>query len=231
MAKIRPIHGEMSGSIAGNTFSRNRYGSYVRQRVKPKQPHSGSQCAARSLVTAVSKAWGSTLTDAQRALWGSFGATHPIKDGLGETRVLTGEAIYVQLNCVILAAGGSRIDTPPAEFKAQNFAQAPIVTMAAGTPACSLAFVLTDSTILTDTKLRIYCTGPLAAGRSFVRPYQKLLEYSGAAPTSPLNLLTVYEAAYGVPVAGQKVWFAAKPVRTTNGAQGQLVTVLCTVAA
>ncbi|GAH13494.1 unnamed protein product, partial [marine sediment metagenome] len=39
---------QMSGSIAGNTFARNRYGNYVRARTKPINPNSDRQVVVRA---------------------------------------------------------------------------------------------------------------------------------------------------------------------------------------
>ncbi len=45
MALIKPIHGEMKGSIGGNTWQGGKFGQVVRQRRKPVNPNSESQAA------------------------------------------------------------------------------------------------------------------------------------------------------------------------------------------
>lgn len=71
MAKITVLLGELSGSIAGNTFSRNKAGAYVRQRVTPTDPKSEAQMAVRSRFANVGSAFHS-LTPLQKAAWNAF---------------------------------------------------------------------------------------------------------------------------------------------------------------
>ncbi len=69
MALIKPIHGEMSGSIGGNTYAHNKGGQYVRQRTIPTQPNSQRQVAIRSYMSMAIDAWLNVLDANGRALW------------------------------------------------------------------------------------------------------------------------------------------------------------------
>lgn len=71
MAKITVLLGELSGSIAGNTFSRNKAGAYVRQKVTPTDPKSEAQMAVRSRFASVGAGF-HAMNAFQKSLWNAF---------------------------------------------------------------------------------------------------------------------------------------------------------------
>lgn len=81
---------QMSGSIAGNTFARNRYGNYVRSRTKPVNPNSTRQMAVRAKVAYLAEYWHDTLTAVQRGVWDTYAAAVPMNNKLGESIKLSG---------------------------------------------------------------------------------------------------------------------------------------------
>src|SRR6187455_3387360 len=83
-----------SGSIAGQTSSRNRFGQYRRTRAVPVNVNSPAQTVVRGYLIEASQAW-RNLTDAQRDSWNSYALDHPRVDSLGQTITLTGHQIFV----------------------------------------------------------------------------------------------------------------------------------------
>jgi hypothetical protein len=102
-----------SGSAAGTTSSRNRYGQYKRTRATPVQPRTPAQLNQRALMTTNAAAW-RALTDAQRAGWLSLGAMISRTDSLGQTYTLNGFAAYCSVNNNKLAAGDAVVSDAPA---------------------------------------------------------------------------------------------------------------------
>src|SRR5438309_10637939 len=78
-AKLLPIHGQMSGSIADNTFSHNKGGQYVRQRRVPTNPNSVKQQAARTILATLSAAW-RTLSATNQQAWNNWAVVNPVTD-------------------------------------------------------------------------------------------------------------------------------------------------------
>src|SRR5438552_4056551 len=138
-----------SGSQAGTTYSRNRFGQYQRRRAAPVQPRTAAQLAVRSRMSNNAAAWRS-LTDAQRAAWESLGSQITRTDAIGQTYTLNGFMAYCSVNNNKLAAGDAAVSTPP--------------TLT--TPPALLTVTLT----LTNAAFSIaYTATPLAAGvRVFV---------------------------------------------------------------
>lgn len=104
---------QMSGSIAGNTFARNRYGNYVRARTKPVNPNSDRQVAVRALMALLSEEWADTLSAAQRTAWNSYAAAVVMQNKLGESIKLSGFNHFIRGNIPMLVAGHAMVADGP----------------------------------------------------------------------------------------------------------------------
>lgn len=101
------------GSVAGNVFSRNRYGAYLRARTKPTNPNTALQQAVRNRIQALTTYWSQSLSDAQRTAWSQYAAAIAWVNALGETQYLTGFNMFIRSNSVILQGGGTQVDAGP----------------------------------------------------------------------------------------------------------------------
>lgn len=90
---------QMSGSIAGNTFARNRFGNYVRARTKPVNPKSDRQNIIRTILSYLTEYWHQDLDDEERNLWNVYAAAVAMQNRLGETIYLTGFNHFLRTNC------------------------------------------------------------------------------------------------------------------------------------
>lgn len=108
---------QMSGSIAGNTFARNRYGNYVRARTIPTNPNTARQVAVRSAVAKLSARWSDTLTAAQRAAWNLYGDSVNMKNRLGESVHLSGYNHYIRSNVPLIVIAANPVDAGPVIFE------------------------------------------------------------------------------------------------------------------
>lgn len=91
---------QMSGSIAGNTFARNRFGNYVRARTKPVNPNSVRQIAVRTKIAYLTEYWHEDMDGDERGLWNTYAAAVNMKNRLGETIKLTGFNHFIRSNSV-----------------------------------------------------------------------------------------------------------------------------------
>lgn len=105
--------GQLSRSLGSTTASRNRFGSYFRNRVMPVNPKTDPQSVRRNEVQELSQAYRS-LTDAQRAAWRNLGTSMVRTDSLGQTYTLTGLQAYTSVNLNLLTYGGARVSDAPA---------------------------------------------------------------------------------------------------------------------
>ena len=108
---------QMSGSIAGNTHARNRYGNYVRARTKPVNPNTALQQAIRAAIAFLTDRWAQTLTAVQRTAWNLYADNVAMKNRLGETVNLSGFNHYIRSNVPRKQANSSVVDDGPVVFE------------------------------------------------------------------------------------------------------------------
>lgn len=104
---------QMSGSLAGQTHARNRFGNYIRSRTKPVNPQTDRQNNARDIVAFLAEYWHSTLEDAERTAWATYAAAVAMKNRLGETVYLTGFNHFIRSNSVRLLMGLAVVEPGP----------------------------------------------------------------------------------------------------------------------
>jgi len=208
-----PLAGQISGSIAAQTFSRNRYGLYVRRRTVPTNPNSTYQQAARSWLATASSAF-AALTSAQKLAWAGWARANPVTDNLGQSMILAPNAAYCALNTRLLRIGASMISEPP-------IIPAPVGLLTAtptadiGAGDVELAFTATPLA----AGLRLYlqaavCPSP---GVNYVNNLLKLILISPAAQASPLNFESEIEERFGTLAVGMTVHIQASVLDGTTG--------------
>jgi hypothetical protein len=199
-----------SGSQAGTTASRNRFGQYLRTRAVPVNPASAAQGAVRGRMSVNSAAW-RALTAAQRAGWRDLGLSMVRSDALGQTYSLQGNQAYASVNNVRVQAGLAPVsDAPGLATPVSLLTVTPTVTAA----AFSIAFTATP--LGAGTYLFLFASPQRSAGRDYESDY-RLIKVSAAAAASPLVALAEYTAKFGVPVAGNKIFLSL--VTVTAGFQ------------
>lgn len=190
-----------SGSLAGTTSSRNRFGQYRRSRSTPVNPNSTQQGVVRARMAANSAAW-RTITDGQRAGWESLGAQIVRTDALGQSYALNGFQAYCSVNNNLVCAGGSVVSDAPALSTPEALLTATITLTAA---AFSIAYTATP--LDTGVKLLVFASPQRSAGRAFEGDL-RLIKVSSAAQASPVTCLTEYTAKFGVPVLGNRIFLS-----------------------
>lgn len=205
-----------SGSLAGQTSSRNRFGQYRRSRATPVNPATTAQGAVRARLSANAAAW-RTLTSDQRAGWTSLGDSMTRTDSLGQSYTLNGFAAYCSINNNLVAIGSSPVSaapeltTPPA-----------LLTATITLTAASFSIAYTATPLGTGAHLLVFCSPQRSAGRAFEGDF-RLIKVGGAAGASPLVVLTEYTAKFGVPVVGNRI-FLSLTVSVGGFESGPLVT-------
>lgn len=107
---------QMSGSIGGQTYARNRYGNYVRARTKPVNPNTAAQTRIRDIMAYLTEVWATIITPQQRADWGVYASNVAMKNKLGETINLSGFNHYIRSNSTRLFFYRFVVNVAPVEF-------------------------------------------------------------------------------------------------------------------
>jgi hypothetical protein len=207
-----------SGSIAGVTSSRNRYGQYKRTRAIPVNPSSDRQGIIRAQLGDLSQAW-RDLTDAQRAGWENLALSLVRTDALGQQYTLDGQQAYISVNMANLNAGNATVAAAPGMVAPTGLLTATITTTGG-----TLSVAYTATPLSAGCKLFSYASPQRSAGRNYESDL-RLIAVSAAAAASPANLLAAYTARFGAPVVGQKIHFSfqvyeggflSAPLRTSH---------------
>jgi hypothetical protein len=190
-----------SGSLAGTTSSRNRFGQYRRTRATPVNPRSSPQGVVRARLGTNAAGWRS-LTALQRAGWTSLGGQISRNDSLGQAYTMTGFMAYCSVNNNNLAAGNAIVSDAPALVTPPDLLTATITLTNA---ALSVAYTATP--LAAGNRLFTYVSPQRSAGRAFEADL-RLLAVSAAAAASPANLFAAYSARFGTPITGNRLFFS-----------------------
>ena len=196
-----------SGSQAGTTASRNRFGQYYRNRRAPVQPRTAAQLAVRDYLTTNSKAWG-TLTNAERAAWSAYASAHPTVDSLGSSITLTGAQMFVSINSLALAAGQATQTAPPSGAAVDT----PFFTFAFS-GAATLDLTITSGNAGT---VIVYSSPPLSPGVNFNGDFRIVALTDAPTATDDICTAAQLTAKWGTLVAGQKFIFKVRSVQAGN---------------
>lgn len=196
-----------SGSVAGTTSSRNRFGQYRRSRAIPVNPNSTPQGTQRARLSAAAATW-RTLTSAQRAGWNDLANGFTRTNSLGETYNMTGFMCFVSCYNNCAAAGVATLTDAPALATPATPLTATITLTAA---AFSIAF--TPTPLGAGIRMFTYVSLQRSAGRSFEGDF-RLLQVSAAAAASPVNAYAAYVARFGVPVVGNRIFLGLRTFQT-----------------
>lgn len=180
MAIFRPLLGEIRGRIAGNVFSHNRGGDYIRKGTTPTNPQTSRQQITRAILGTRSASWTSVLTQAQRDAWDVYAAANPVKNSLGEDVYISGLAWYVKANARLVDAGLALIADPPILGAPDAFN-----TLSVDISAVTTVDVTFTGALGADEVAQLWVSLPVSLGSSPNLAQCRLAGYSGLAEASP----------------------------------------------
>jgi len=197
-----------SGSYQGLTSSRNRFGQYVRTRATPVNPSSSFQSAVRNRLSTNAVTW-KTITAIQKEGWASLGDNIQRTDSLGQYYTLTGFQAYCLVNNNRLTAGDAVLaDAPAYDIPDSMTGITPTATAAA------LSIAYTPTPVGAGERVFISTSPQRGAGRSYEGDI-RLLSVTAAAAASPANVFSAYQARFGTPIVGNKIFIGLQ--RYSNG--------------
>ena len=221
---------QMSGSLAGNTHARNRYGNYVRARTKPVNPKSANQVLVRAIMATLTTRWAQTLSAAQRTAWNLYASSVSMKNKLGEAINLTGSNHYIRSNHWFARMGRTLVDDGPVVFELP--AQDPLMSIAASEATQQITMTFDDTLAWCsedDAMLVILQGDPQNPQINFFdgpwRGRSAKVGASGVPVVSPLDY-----ASITVVSEGQRVWSKFRILRA-DGRLSEAFTANCFCAA
>lgn len=216
MAKFTPGvgFGQASGSVAGTTYSHNRFGAYIRNRAIPVNPNTSSQGDVRTRFSTVASAWRS-LTGSQQNAWKSAAEGVTFFDSLGQSYSPSGFGLYTSINNYRLQLGAALVSIPP-----PNDTPAALVTLAGtfdiSSPELSVAFT---NPIPTGAFMLLDMTSYKSNGVNYfgVKDYRRIAILDDT-DTTPYSALSSWPAVWGsLPTtAGGRIGVRARVISATG---------------
>lgn len=194
MAKVQygSIITDMSGSIGGITFQKNRSGSIARLRSGTRKNTTPKQSEAHALHTALIREF-SLLTLPEKQAWDLFADANPKTDKFGTERVLTGQNMFESLNYWYLRFGFPLLKAPP------------IITLPTPVPTYN---ILLDTTQIgiefappfepASNSLIIFTTPPTNRVTQSMRPLWRFTIADASPSYSIIDFTTQWEEAHGI---------------------------------
>lgn len=218
MAKIKwgALVVDGRGKLGGHVLTKNRSGASMRTKVTPVNPQTSYQLGVRNRFSTYSQGWKS-LTAAQIIAWNAAVGDFSKTNIFGDTVNPSGFNLYQRLNNNLVTTGNSAITSPPTPA-AVGEVVAESLTAESGTQ--SLSLVLSDD-VPANTSVKVFATAQLSAGRNFVKSQYRLIGILDPAATTPVDLLSLYQAKFGdIDQVGSKIFVKCVAVNATTGQEG-----------
>ena len=209
MAKIKfgMMMTDARGKLGGQVFSKNRAGAYIRTKVTPTNPQTSFQTLARVLFAAISQAW-SGLTQSGRDAWNNAVSDWQKTDIFGDLKQPSGKALFQRLNNQAQAAGYAAVTAAPARLEMVEG----VITAVALEAGVTEELTLSGPYGGADARVVVLGTGSLSQGTSFVKNKLRQIYSPVANAYSASAAYAAYTAKFGVPSAGDNVYFGVKYV-------------------
>lgn len=222
--KMSALVSEIRNKLNGSVASRNRYGSFLRNKVTPVNPQTSFQQDVRQRLGSLSASWRG-LTQSARQSWIAGTNAFPFTDIFGDVKFLSGQTLFVKLNGNLLKIGSPTITAAPLPVEVPPIAATALSAEVTTGAITELEATVAPTTTPAGFSLVAYATPPVNPGIEFVKNrYRFLGVVSNAAGT--VNLLSAYTARFGsVAAVGQQVFVRFALVNTSTGQQGVPVEV------
>lgn len=217
MAKIltTAIVADIRNKLNGSVFSKNRYGSYVRTKVTPVNPQTTSQQNVRNRLSTNSQAWRG-LSEAERQSWIDGAINFPTTDIFGNSKILSGQALYVKLNNNLAMIGAAAIAVCPLPVAIPALE----LTSVTADDSANTVILVATTPVPADFAMVVQATPNITPGRTFVKNQFRFISAEPAAATSPFDVSAEYTPVFGDPVTGMKIFVRAFYVSTITGQAG-----------
>ncbi len=208
-----PLTSSISGSVGGNTFSRNGAGSTIRSRTKPVDPRSTKQHAQRASFSYVSRLW-RTLDPVTQQLWRDAAPSWLRVNKVGQSFALAGFGLFSMLNQNLFQILENSITSPPSIDSPASYTFTSLVAdNSAQTLIASINFSGSG-----DYFIQFYGTTMLSPGIAYLTSQYKYLGFMGWDAGNVYDISSLYIATYGViGNVGQAIWVTARVINKSTG--------------
>lgn len=231
MAVITPsaLISEIRGSVGMQTFSKNRWGPYVKAKLVQVNPNTLPQQDVRAAQAAAVAEW-QGLTQAVMNKWIDYANGNVISGRISRKFLRAGYSEYISrcMNRFAVSGMGSGFEPLP---KVRLF---PIITnLSQGVADISVSFDTMKP--IGNCDLVVYATPPISPGINEINPslFRIIGTITPAAQISSANIYSAYTSTFplAAPDIGKKIGIALKAVNTDNFAAGRFFFIQTIISA
>lgn len=211
--KYSALVSDMRGKLNGSVASKNRYGSYLRNKITPSNPQTAAQVAQRSLLAKFASLWRG-LTEAQREAWNGAVSGYTKSNIFGDTVTPSGSVLFNQLNMNIATVAGSQLTLPPLPLGVT-----PISTLTVESTVATetLNLTITPEVIPANHVVVVEATAPMSPGIYNANNRFRIIAVNPDLVAGVADIFDDYEAKFGVPTVGRKAQFRVSLYRSDTG--------------
>lgn len=224
MAKIKysALVSDMRGKLNGSVMSKNRSGSYVRNKVTPLNPQTPAQLLIRGIFSEITKGW-SQLTDVQRQSWENSVEAFQGTNIFGDVVKPSGKTLYQKLNQNLMISGQASLTTCPT----------PAELPYAGLTSAVYDVSEEDLTVncsgdTSNCKVLIFATAPLTQGTKFIKNKLRKIAVEEGEDAPGYIETANYQAKFGNIALNDNVYVGVKVVNASGQASPMEVVKIIT---
>jgi hypothetical protein len=230
MAVITPsaLISEIRGSVGDQTFSKNRYGAYVKAKLVQTVTNTAEQIAVRDELADGVEEW-QNLSQADQNKWMQYANSNLLSGRISRKYKRSGynEFLSRWQNRIALGSGSTSFEPLP---KVRLFPVIKNVTV--GTTQIDLEIDTLKP--IGNCEIAVYATPPISPGINYIRPsyYRLIGVITPSAQVSTSNVYTAYNTKYGLTSGdiGKKIGIAIRAINTDNFAAGQFFFAQITIS-
>jgi len=193
-----------SGKLGGHVYTTTRTGATVRTNGNVKNPRTEYQKATRGEFSVLTQNW-RQLTNAQRQSWRTAEGEFTRTNRFGDVVRLTGKNLYESLNFQRKIIGLPPLDFAPAPIQLGINSIANVIFDVGG------ALIDITGAFEEEGRYVIIGTKPISEGIEYVNNRTRILgvidgRIGGGGVGDPADVYDLYEARFGEPNAGDRVF-------------------------
>ena len=222
-AKFGAFIVEGRNKIGDQVFSKNHWGAFVRNRIDTPLRQNAYTAIARGNLTTFSQAW-ATLAESQRIAWNDLAATISRTDAISNVYTLTGQTLFIGLNCNLLNIGSASITDPPVYSLPTDLVN---FTCFFNTIAGRFRLTFESNVDDANSKVLVFASNQISPGIFYANRQLRLIGSYDRNFNTELEIQTEYDIKYPGSVPGLKSFLRVYPVDILTGITGIKFTGSC----
>jgi hypothetical protein len=208
---------EARGSIGNTTYSRNRYGAYVKVKPTPTNPNTARQIDWRTRMANAVSAW-QALTDAERNLFIKQASEFTVHDRLGRVVKITGYNLFIRQQLLASKSGSLPLVGSP-------FAKLTDIFQMISIELSTTEFIINvfSNNVPAECQMTIKASASRSSGKPSFNPSTCIIITEATSPgtgSQAIDITTDYEAVHGA-IAGIAGDYVTIGIQTFNPITGE----------